>query len=549
MYRWKLTNSLEKIFFHNFDELKETVSGSMLKNEIHSFQLAGEFENTEFVTVECKVEIESELLPYISIYKIGYSVNDMPSIQIEDDDDYITKEPGLFPDPLHKVKDGKFTLVDHQVRGLWVAVEPEGKINGIFPIKFRLFDKDGALSSELTYTLKIIDAELPKQELLNTGWFHGDCLAVLHNVEIGSEKYFEIVDKYMRVYAKFGHNMILTPVFTPPLDTAIGSERPTNQLVDVAVTDGKYSFGFEKLGHWIDLCRKNGIEYYEISHLFTQWGAKFAPKVMATVDGEYKRIFGWETEGTSDEYKTFMTEFLSELTAFLKKEGIYECCYFHVSDEPDSSEEHEKRYREAKEIISAFVSEDKLFDALAEYRYYEKGIIKKPVVASNHIKKFMENGVKNLWTYYCMAQRGGVANRFLAQPSYRNRILGYQLYKYNIEGFLQWGFNFWFSKGSQSVINPYINTTGSTAWPGGDPFVVYPLDTDGNVVCSHRLYVFNDGLQDMRALKLLESLTDRETVMKMLDDVVGFDVYPRNNDYILGLREAINAKIESIVCR
>jgi len=249
VYRWKLTNSLEKIFFHNFDELKETVRGSMLKNEIYSFQLAGEFENTEFVTVDCKIEIESELLPYISVYKIGYSVNDLPSIQIGDDDDYITKEPGLFPDALHKVTDGKFTLVDHQVRGLWIAVEPNGKISGTFPIKIRVYDKDGELSAELIYTLKIIDAMLPVQELLSTGWFHGDCIAALHNVEIGSDNYFEITDKYMKVYAKFGHNMILTPVFTPPLDTDVGSERPTNQLVDVTVTGGKYSFGFEKLGH------------------------------------------------------------------------------------------------------------------------------------------------------------------------------------------------------------------------------------------------------------------------------------------------------------
>jgi len=270
---------------------------------------------------------------------------------------------------------------------------------------------------------------------------------------------------------------------------------------------------------------------------------------MATVDGEYKRIFGWETDGTSAEYKEFLNKFLPELIAFLKEKGVHDKCYFHVSDEPNSSEEHKKGYKAAKELIVNYVSEDRLFDALAEYSYYEEGIIKKPVVASDHIKKFMDNGVKNLWTYYCMAQRRGVANRFLAQPSYRNRILGYQLYKYNIEGFLQWGFNFWFSKGSQGVINPYMNTTGSTAWPGGDPFVVYPLDENGEVVCSHRLYVFGEGLQDMRALKLLESLTDRETVIQMLDEVVGFDVYPRNNEYILNLREEINEKIESIINR
>ncbi len=28
-------------------------------------------------------------------------------------------------------------------------------------------------------------------------------------------------------------------------------------------------------------------------------------------------------------------------------------------------------------------------------------------------------------------------------PSQRNRVLGYQLYKYNVKGFLHWGYNFW----------------------------------------------------------------------------------------------------------
>ena len=102
-YRWKLTSSLEKIFFHNFDNLIETDCGSMLKNEIYSFQLAAEMKNTKHVKTTCKIEIESELAPYISMYSIDFVANDLPSIEIECDDDYITKEPGLFPDPLHRI--------------------------------------------------------------------------------------------------------------------------------------------------------------------------------------------------------------------------------------------------------------------------------------------------------------------------------------------------------------------------------------------------------------------------------------------------------------
>ena len=37
---------------------------------------------------------------------------------------------------------------------------------------------------------------------------------------------------------------------------------------------GEYRFDFSELKRWIDLCKKCGIEYYEMSHLFSQWGAR-----------------------------------------------------------------------------------------------------------------------------------------------------------------------------------------------------------------------------------------------------------------------------------
>ncbi len=546
-YRWKTTSSLEKIFFHNFDALKEETHGTMFKNEIYSFQLAGEFENTELVKTKCSIELESELSPYISLYSVGYCANDLPSIEIEDDDNYITKEPGLFPDPLFKIRDNTFMLCDRQVRGIWVCVEPKGKISGNFDIRLKLYDRNNAHLKTLVYSLKIINASLPEQKLINTGWFHGDCIALLHNVKIGSEKYYDILDKYLKVYVRFGHNMILTPIFTPPLDTAVGKERLTNQLVCVNVKNGKYSFDFSKLKKWIDICRANGIKYFEFSHLFTQWGAKYAPKIMACEDGEYKRIFGWETDGASEEYTSFLNAFLPKLIAFLKSENILKNSFFHISDEPNGSEEHKKRYGAAKRVLVRYIQEDRLFDATEEYSYYEAGIIKRPIVATSHIKKFTESGVPKLWAYYCMAQRKNVANRFIAQPSYRNRILGLQLYKYNIEGFLQWGFNFWLSAGAQKVIDPYKNTTADMSFPGGDPFVVYPLDEFSEVVCSLRLYVFNEALQDMRALYFLEQHLGRDAVLKLLSDIDGFEVYPKNEEYILNLRSLINRKAEEII--
>lgn len=542
----KLLSSLEKVFFDKFTDLPEHSSGSMLGNEIYSFQLATWGYGEILPNHACKIEIESELKPYIQLKSVEYVPSTLATIEAKGDDDFITKKPGMmFPDPLQTVKNGEVFIFNEQARSFWVIIEPKGEVVGTYPIRLLVKGGKEEVLAEATFTIEIIDATLPDLDICNTGWFHGDCLAILHNVEILSEEYFEIVEKYIKTYVKFGHNVILTPVFTPPLDTGVGGERPTNQLVDICVENGKYSFGFKNLKRWVDLCHKCGIKYFEICHFFTQWGAYHAPKIMATVDGEYKKIFGWETDALSEEYREFLDAFIPELKAFLVKEGIFENCVFHVSDEP--KEEHETQYRAVKEIMLKHLDTNHIIDALSAYSFYEKGIIPTPVVSTNHIHNFLDKGVKNLWAYYCTGQGIKVANRFMAMPSYRNRILGQQLYKSGVKGFLHWGFNFWFTQFSLKVLNPYADTSAGGAYQSGDAFVVYPLDEDGEVVCSLRLYVLNEGFQDMRALKLLEQLSDKQTVNELLSEIHGFDEYPRNNQYLLELREKVNQEIKKRV--
>ncbi len=539
---FKLLSSLEKVFFDFPADVKEQTFGSMLKNEIYSFQLASELEFDGDDKMWLRIEIDSELKDYITAYSISYVPSTRAANPVNVCDDYITRKPGLFPDPMNKMRDMKFRVSGKKAVSVWFAVEPNGKICGTYPITVKVYDDENNQLTALTYTLKIIDAELPKQKLLNTCWLHGDCLAKLHNTDVGTEEYWRILEKYIGVYAKFGHNMIFTPIFTPALDTGFGVYRPTNQLVDVTVTGGEYSFGFDKLARWIEMFSSYGIEYFEISHLFTQSGASYPPKIMATVDGEYKLIFGWDVAALSDSYKNFLSAFLPQLKAFLIEKGVYDKCFFHVSDEPQ--EQHLEQYKKARDLVSEYVDENRMMDALSHYEFYEKGLVKKPVAGTPSAMTFVENNVPGLWVYYWCGAAAKVANRFMAMPSYRNRILGYQLYKYNIEGFLQWGFNFWFDQFSQKVLNPYIVTDGDDIFPSGDAFVVYPLDEEGDVVTSFRLYVSNESMQDMRALQMLEDLTDRQTVLALLDEVVGFDTYPRRADYILDLRERINSEIE-----
>lgn len=542
--RFKLLSSLEKVFFDLPEEWPELTSGTMLKNEIYSFQLAGWAEGYKNAKVPCKLVVESPLADYITVKKVDYVPVTTPTVHYKSDDDFITKTPGLFPDPLHKVENGDIVLFDGQARAFWVTVEGKDLTPGTYPIRLKVLapGEEGQVEvCDKVFTLEILNAELPDMGIYNTGWFHGDCIAALHNVELQSEEYLALVRKYMEVYAKFGHNTILTPIFTPPLDTAVGGERPTNQLIDVYLDNGQYRFNFDKLKLWLDMAHEAGIPYFEISHLFTQWGAKHAPKIMATVDGEYKKLFGWETDALSDEYKGFMDAMLSQLVAFLKAEGVFENCWFHISDEPH--DEDAEQYEACQKLVLPYVPKKQLLDALSSFGFYEKGIVATPVVSCNHMRPFTDHGVYKQWTYYCVGQRANCANRFMSMPAYRNRILGSQLYKNESAGFLHWGFNFWFKQYSLGVVNPYEDTCAGGGFPAGDSFMAYPVDKDGDVVTSTRLHVFNEGLQDLRAMKLLESLTDRQTVETLLTDLDGFDTFPKSSAYILDLRQKVNSLI------
>lgn len=197
--------------------------------------------------------------------------------------------------------------------------------------------------------LEVIPAVLPEQKLIFTQWFHCDCLASYYNVEVFSEEHWRIIENFVKTAVKNGINMLLMPVFTPPLDTEVGGERPTVQLVGVTKDGAHYSFDYTLADRWIDMCRRCSVRYYEVSHLFTQWGAAHAPKVMAYENGVYKKIFGWETDSLSDEYLDFIRQFLESFKKYMSEKGLLDKTMFHLSDEP--SKEHLERYGKLRESL------------------------------------------------------------------------------------------------------------------------------------------------------------------------------------------------------
>ena len=315
-------------------------------------------------------------------------------------------------------------------------------------------------------------------------------------------------------------------------------------MIDIKKTGENYEFGFDKFARYIEICKKNGVQYYEIAHMFSQWGAKCAPNIVVEENGKKDYLFGWHTKSDSEEYVSFLKQYIAAISKTLEAMGISEKTYFHISDEPDLS--NIEVYEKAAKIIRPLIGNSKTFDALSDFEFYKKGMVECPVTRIDHINEFLPEKISNQWVYYCCHPQSVYPNGFMAMPSYRIRILGFLMYKYNICGFLHWGFNYYNAFRSLYAINPYLTTSGDGAYPSGDPFIVYPAE-DG-VYSSIRGETMFEAIQDVNVCYTLEKRIGRDAVIAIINrhggGDWGFDDYPRNPEITEKIREDIVNRIK-----
>ena len=572
--------------------LPEPATAWVFRGSSYSFQLAVKLGERRVHYLQ----LDHDPLPpgvTMSVRRVGQIPVELAAYPERNDEHYLSLDPGIYPDVLQEADPEVLIFRGQAWETYWIELTVsedaemfDGAINFTlkqteFPMKVQdgtiLAPEDNLILSH-TLNLQIPDASMPEQTLLTTTWFHVDSLADHYDLETWSEEHWTVIREFIRGAKRRGMNMILTPIFTPPLDTAIGTYRTNVQLIDVTLEkDGNWSFGFERLERWVKMCLEEGMTAFEISHLFSQWGASACPQIRGRdLTGEFgiteaegtergfksprsrsaldelPLLFGWHTSSTGDAYAAFLKEFLPLLMKELDRLGIKDVSYFHVSDEPYG--DHIETYRACKALVEPYLEGRPIMDALSGFEYYQQGVTEYPIPASNHIEPFLEAEIPGLWTYYCCSQCIDVANRFVSMPSYRNRIIGVQMYVGKIVGFLQWGYNFYYTQYAAEMVNPYLTADSGGSFPAGYPFVVYP-GADGKPEESLRWVVFGEALEDLRLLQGLEAIEGREAVLELIRETaadtgateeeqkVGFAVYPKGEDFLLQLRDRVSSRL------
>ena len=114
--------------------------------------------------------------------------------------------------------------------------------------------------------------------------------------------------------------------------------------------------------------------------------------------------------------------------------------------------------------------------------------------------------------------------------------------------FIHWALNFYNSQLSKRPINPFFETDADGGFPGGDTFSVYP-GVDGPIP-SMRIIVFNEALQDLRALKLLEKYIGRKETVRLLENITGEIIFKncvRNVETLLNIHSAVIKSLKEFI--
>lgn len=446
-----------------------------------------------------RVEVEAAAPPQLQAHvrRIGYVTvahhsTDTPMSFLEG----LGSVPGLVPDPLFP--EPSALIGPYETVGFWITVDAAHDAPvGESPIRLKV-RADG--HDARAFTLEARVSEIVSDSLADfpaTHWFYADALCDYYDVPPCTPRFWTIVEPYMRNLSRHLSTCRYVPLFTPPTD---GVKRPTQLLRVGADGAGRWSFDFTDVARWVQLARDTGARFFEWTHLFSQWGVERALRIYRSNEDETSLLWPPETPATSPVYRSFLEQFLPRFREFLEEQGLTTVSLFHVSDEPGA--EHVDNYRAAREMLRELAPWMKVADALSHVEFAQMGLTDIPIVSIGAAEAFRDAGIP-AWAYFCCGPRGSYLNRLLDTPLARIAMAGRLLHRHGAQGFLHWGYNYWYKSQSRMLLDPFVDQAGGAwpGWPPGDPFVVYP-GQDGPLD-SIRWEVWAEAMQELALLRAL----------------------------------------------
>lgn len=455
---------------------------------------------------------------FVSYVKVGRASPD-PS------KDSYAPMSGYFPDPIvyEESRDVKFG----NTQAIWVSVAipvdcRTGIYKGIIKVHGEINGKSFSESKNLE--VEVFKPVIDNTSLWVTNWFFLDRLHYLNNmepVETHSDLYWELSRTMASTLAEYRQNVAMISPF---------------DHTEFSYENGNWVFDFTNFNLMVELFIDEGvIGRLEGGHFGSRlngdWVGPFGLHVpVLDNDSIDKELLPLSNPKTKEFYNAFLPAFVENIRA----KGWEKQYIQHIADEP--IDENVESYIEISKFLKSLVPELKVIEACHTHQL--ENMVDVWVPQMNFLKDGLDfyhnqqNKGAEAWYYTCLAPKGEWANRFVELPLIKTRLLHWVNFKYNIPGYLHWGFNFW---GSNSGIvtgeDPYDDVSGmivssGNILPGGDCWIVYP-----GYKCiypSIRLEAMRDGIVDYELLLMYEEKFPEEAKALVGTTVYGFEHYDIN---------------------
>ena len=131
--------------------------------------------------------------------------------------------------------------------------------------------------------------------------------------------------------------------------------------------------------------------------------------------------------------------------------------------------------------------------------------------------KALQNKGETVWAYVCNEPNaGGYLNLTIEDSGLGHRVLLWQYYQRDIQGFLYWSVNAWVAEDRWNGIS-----VNGDNWPG-DGILTYPgedYDLYGQLIPSVRLVAVRDGIEDIELMYMAEELLGKNWVNQRANSV------------------------------
>jgi hypothetical protein len=451
----------------------------------------------EYVSAQCVIKANEDLqnvtvslspLKHISLSTSlpanALEWNFVGSISIEENTpkyrktDLIRAAPARFPDYL--AEDSEVFVKKGNYKAVYLTIKiPHDAEAGDY--KGAVTIKTDTANKSLPVHLKVYPLTLPDdRHMMVTEWMTTGNFKKFHGIDTSdSQQFYEMLSLYAENMAEHRQN-----VFRVNL----------NLITCKHDTDGSLKFDFSKFDKWADIFWDTG----RMNLLETGFVARFGEGGWSSNE-ILLRDFRVQDQSSGRSLTIpgdkFLPQFLPALENHLREKGWLEKTVFHIADEP--SNHNVASWREASQFVHRYAPAIRRMDAIETPHCFDRLEIWVPkldhLATWYDVYKEAQSRGNELWFYTVgIFQNGSYPNKTADVALIESRILHWLNYRFELKGYLHWGFNQW--------------TDDPFEAPGqhrGDGWHVYPKK-DG-LLCSLRWEQMRNGIQDYEYFWILEN--------------------------------------------